>query len=410
MTNETRRKFLTRLGLTSGMLYAAPVLMQLSTARASGSGGSFSGSFSAPAPSAPPPPPPRPEIVVATPDAGDLDLIVQQGYTLLDQESLGIVDFELARFEVPADLTIEQARTAILDAVPGALFDLNHIYEPGELACSDGTCAAFDLVGWSPEARNCPAGTLVGMIDTGVNVEHAALRDVAVETLAVIGEGREAASAMHGTAIAVMLAGRADTRTPGLMSGVELIAVEAFHQSAEGVDMADSFDIARAIDRLAGRDVKVINMSFAGPANAILEAVIEAARARDVILVAAAGNAGPQSEPLYPAAYRDVVAVTAVDAKANVYRRAVNGDHIDFAGPGVDIWTAASISGGRFRSGTSYAAPFVSAALAVARARAPDKPAAELVAELAEKALDLGETGRDGVYGWGLVQADAICG
>jgi subtilisin family serine protease len=98
-----------------------------------------------------------------------------------------------------------------------------------------------------------------------------------------------------------------------------------------------------------------------------------------------------------------------VDGERQVYRRAVNGPHIDFAGPGVQLWTAASVSGGRFRSGTSYAAPFVSAALAVARAREPETPSAQLVSALAAQAADLGAPGRDEVFGWGLVQTDGIC-
>jgi phosphoheptose isomerase len=406
-TDPARRRLLMRMGLAASAIYAAPVLMQLSGARAS----SFSvSSFSAPARQArPAPPPPRPEILVAAPQPSDVDLIAQQGYTLLDRSPLGIVDFELARFSVPANITIDQAQAQILQTVPGALFDLNHVYEPGELACDTDGCAAFDLVGWTPETRACPSGAVIGMIDTTVNREHAALDGVDVEKVAIIGEGREAASAVHGTAIAILLAGREDTRTPGLLSGVRLVAAEAFHRGGNGNDMADAFDIARAIDRLVNEDVTVINLSFAGPRNGVLEAVVNAARERDILLVAAAGNAGPQSEPLYPAAYDGVLAVTAVDRENRIYRRAVNGAHIDFAGPGVNLWTAASVSGGRFRSGTSYAAPFVSAALAVARAENPDMPGEELVQAFADSAIDLGEDGRDPVFGWGLVQSPQGC-
>jgi subtilisin family serine protease len=104
-----------------------------------------------------------------------------------------------------------------------------------------------------------------------------------------------------------------------------------------------------------------------------------------------------------------VVAVTAVDVRKRVFRQANQGDHIDFAAPGVRIWTAASISGGRFRSGTSYAAPFVSAMLAVARTQHPDDDVPQLVEKLADGAIDLGEPGRDATFGWGLIQAPAAC-
>ena len=402
----TRRTLLKRLGLATTAVYAAPLLTGISQARASGgSGGSGSGSGRV-VRRAPPPP----EILVATPDGAGIDLIAQQGYTLVERAPLGIVALEIGRITLPPNRTLAEAEAEILAAVPGAIFDLNHLYEPGELACEGPDCRAFELIGWSPYIRACPAGVAIGMIDTTVNADHAALSQVDVAKVQVLAGDRAPASAVHGTAIAILLAGRSDTRTPGLMSGVSLIAAEAFHTAADGEDRADGFDIARAIDRLAGEGVAVINMSFAGPANAVLQLVVEAARERDVIMVAAAGNAGPQSEALYPAAYEGVVAVTAVGADSKVYRRAVTGPHIDFAGPGVQLWTAASVSGGRFRSGTSYAAPFVSAALAAARARAPEKPAGQLIAELASQATDLGRTGRDDIYGWGLVQADGLCG
>lgn len=404
----TRRTLLRRMGIAASAVYVAPVLTGVTRARASdgsgGSAGSGSGSGVAARPA-----PPRPEIVVATPDAGGLDLIAAQGYALVERASIGIVTLELGRFTLPPNRTVVEAEAQITGLVPGAIFDLNHLYEPGELACADGDCQAFQLIGWTDDARACPAGVTIGMIDTTVNAEHAALAGVELDKVPVLAADRTVGSAVHGTAIAILLAGGTDTRTPGLLSGVRLVAAEAFHRATDGEDRADTFDIARAIDRLVQQGVSVINMSFAGPANGVLERVTAAANERGVILVAAAGNAGPQSEPLYPAAYEGVVAVTAVDGERQVYRRAVNGPHIDFAGPGVQLWTAASVSGGRFRSGTSYAAPFVSAALAVARAREPDTPSTQLVSALAAQAADLGDPGRDDVFGWGLVQTEGIC-
>jgi subtilisin family serine protease len=347
---------------------------------------------------------------VATPARADIDRIVQSGFTLRSRDTLGLLSAQIARFAVPSGLTVDQARQRILQLVPAAAFDLNHVYQTSELPCSADSCAAFEMIGWTTAAHACPTDTVVGMVDTGVNGDHAALDGVDIEIFPVIGDGRKAASRLHGTAIAILIAGRADSRTPGLLDGVRLLAAEAFHKDAAGNDVADAFDVARAIDRLVARGARVINLSFAGPANAILKLVVDSARKRDVILVAASGNAGPLAKPLYPAAYPGVVAVTAVDSSSQAYRLAGAGDHIDFAAPGVSIWTAASISGGRFRSGTSYATPFVSAALASARARSPGKKAREIVAEAARGVIDLGAPGRDATYGWGLVQAPSPCG
>lgn len=401
--NRSRRALLLRLGLAATAMYVAPALTRLAAARAS------SASFSVSGPNAVRPRVRRPEIVVTARSAADIDRIAAQGLTLLSRSRLALTDAQIARFQVSAGLTIAQARTRILRLAPSAVFDLNHVYRPGELACGDNSCAAFDMIGWKAAAHACPAGTTVGMIDTGVNVRHDALAGVNIEILSVIAGGRRAASNMHGTAIATLLAGRGDARTPGLLDGVRLIAAQAFHRDVRGQDAADAFDIARAIDALAGREAGVINMSFAGPQNAVLEEVVRAARARNIVLVAAAGNAGAPASPQFPAAYDGVIAVTAVDGERRVYRQANSGPYIDFAAPGVRLWTAGGSGGGRYRSGTSYAAPFVSAALAVARARAPQKSVDELVAELAKDAIDLGPPGRDGTFGWGLVQWDGEC-
>lgn len=396
----TRRAALARLGLIAGTAYCAPLMLPLSSARAS------SGSFSTSGPRRVV----RPEIVVSAPSAADIDRIAALGYRVVARGRLDLLNAELARLRLPSGMTVDRARQQILKVVPAAIFDVNHIYRPGELSCGADTCAAFEMIGWKSAAHACPAGTTVGIIDTAVNAKHPALNGVEIESVASLSAGRRPASASHGTAIAILIAGRRDARTPGLLDGVRLIAASAFHRDERGQDAADAFDIARAIDMLVQKKPGVINMSFAGPANDVLKNVVDAARARDIILVAAAGNAGPRSAPLYPAAYESVVAVTAVDRESRVYRQANAGAHIDFAAPGVRLWTAAGMSGGRYRSGTSYAAPFVAAALAVARVREPRKSAQELIAAMAERAVDLGAPGRDATFGWGLVRSDGECG
>ncbi len=406
--DPTRRRMLARLGLALGAAYAAPALMRLDTARAS-SGGSFS--YSGPSrPRRRRAPPPRPEIVVSAPTAADIDRIAAAGFTVLSRARIDLIGAEVARFRLPAGVTPAQAPARVEQISPGSLVDLNHVYRPGSLPCGDDGCAAFQMIGWPEPGEDCAGLPAIGMVDTTVNDGHAALADVDVTRVPVLAEDRAAAGAIHGTAVAILIAGRGDSRTPGLLPRARLVVAEAFFRDARGQDAADAFDIARAVAGLVERGVGVVNLSFSGPRNLVLERVVAAALARDVILVAAAGNSGPRAEALYPAAFEGVVAVTAVDSGERAWRQAAAGEHIDFAAPGVQLWTAASVSGGRFRSGTSFAAPFVTAALAVARAREPGRPAAEIVEALAGRARDLGAPGRDPTFGWGLVQAETGCG
>jgi subtilisin family serine protease len=188
-----------------------------------------------------------------------------------------------------------------------------------------------------------------------------------------------------------------------------LVALDAFHRTG-GDERADAFTLVEALGALAAEGVGVINLSLAGPSNAVLEEVIDRlVFESDIVVVAAVGNDGPSADPAYPAAYDPVLAVTAVDRDGQVYRRAVRGTHVDLAAPGVDVWTAASISGARFKTGTSFAVPFVSAAATILREARPDLTAPEVGEELRRLATDLGDPGPDPVYGAGLLNIDALC-
>lgn len=426
----SRRAMLARLGLAATAAYAAPLLLPLSAARASSfSGASGASGASGPSgpsgprgrnysvPSAPrrqatgqrpaPAPPPPPELVVAVTAPGDLDAIAGAGYRLLGRQEIGLLGLWLGRFALPPGTDPAAARAAIAALAPAARVETNDLYSPSELLCPGGDCAAFAMVDW-PQNPPCAAAPRIGMIDTGINPDHEALRTRALEVVALDQAERAASAPVHGTAVAALLVGDPATRTPGLLPEASLVAVDAFFSGREG-DAADVFSLLRALDILAERAVAVVNMSLAGPDNPLLAEAVTALADRDIGLVAAAGNQGPRADPLYPAAYAPVVAVTAVDRRRAVYRQAGSGDHIGFAAPGVRLWTAASVSGGRLRSGTSYAAPFVTAAIAAARVRAPEAPMPEILDTIARAAEDLGAEGFDPIFGWGLVRAEELC-
>jgi subtilisin family serine protease len=238
------------------------------------------------------------------------------------------------------------------------------------------------------------------MIDTGITLAHPALAGARIQAEALRGLGRAPSAGTHGTAVAALLVGAPDGPLPGLLPGAELFAVDAFHRG-QGGDVADAFDLAGALDQLVARRVAVINLSFAGPDNAVLEAATRAAAARGVVLTAAAGNGGPQAARAFPAAYGWVIAVTAVDRGAQPYVRAVQGAHLDFAAPGVGLLAP---GGGRGLSGTSFAVPFVTAAYALAL---PREPAAAATRRLTRGAQDLGTPEPDAVFGHGLIQPQA---
>jgi subtilisin family serine protease len=193
----------------------------------------------------------------------------------------------------------------------------------------------------------------------------------------------------------------------GVLADASLLVIGAFHRRKDG-DAADVFDLVTAMDRGA-TVASVINMSLAGPPNALLERAGATLAARGVTVVAAAGNDGANSPPRYPAAYPWAIAVTAVDASKRAYRKAVRGSHISFAAPGVSLrlpWVAGEP---QTVSGTSFAAPLVAAALLAIGEAASGRRGGDSVGRLAAAVEDLGAPGRDPIYGWGLVQVDAVC-
>ncbi|WP_261333314.1 S8 family serine peptidase [Rhizobium leguminosarum] len=354
------------------------------------------------------------ELVAVGLDEDAIAGLTQEGFAVEDRIQVSLIGSEMVRLIVPAGTTLDSARAAVVARSATAVVDLNHFYQPqseNKAGCSGEGCALVrEIVGWpTNEITRCAKPPRIGLIDTAINIDHVTLTNTRLEVIR-LSEGEATKSgAQHGTAVAALLIGASDSRVPGLLPGAELIAVDAFQRSGKSADIANIYDLVRALDMLAQRDVKVVNLSLTGPANAVLEKSVKAATESGMILVAAAGNDGPNAKPVYPAAYDDVIAVTAVDKGRNPYRRAVRGDYIDIAAPGVGVWTAASISGARQKTGTSFAAPFITAAVSVLIAGDPDMSHESLEAKIRQFTDDIGKPGKDPVFGWGLLNASRLC-
>ena len=123
----------------------------------------------------------------------------------------------------------------------------------------------------------------------------------------------------HGTAIASIIAGNT-TDYVGLAPHTELFAAGVFEKDPERGEIASTISLVKALDWQLSSGVDVINISLAGPPNRLLESALNRVAQRGVLIVAAAGNGGPGAEPMYPAAYSAVVAVTAVDSRGRVFQ------------------------------------------------------------------------------------------
>jgi subtilisin family serine protease len=331
----------------------------------------------------------------------------------------------LHRLRAPEGVGLAEARAAVRARPSGASADFNHFYRSNQdivpaassgplpdpavpARCEHLNCLALDLVGW-PALRppTCQAAITVGVIDTGVNIEHPALPPGKVELVRLADPDLPESSATHGTSILSMLVGT-EVRAPGLIPEAQIIAVDVFSR-ANGDERTDAATLVRAIDLLAQRGVRVANLSLAGPHNRVLAAMLREVEAKGMLVVAAAGNGGPAADPAWPAASDGVLAVTAVDAFGRIYRKAQRGEHLDVAAPGVEVWAAASIRGVRARTGTSYATPWATAAAALLMAQDPALTPVEAIQRMRALTSDAGEDGADPVFGQGVLSLQDLC-
>jgi subtilisin family serine protease len=336
-----------------------------------------------------------------------------RGYRVIEERNVAQLNGVSRRLAVPQGTTLEDARAEVRALAPAAQADFNHYYrteqDTAATTCEGPQCASFQLIGWSAVAgQACIGDVAVGVIDTGINPNHETFASARLEVHKLTPGTLDPSRAIHGTAVTALLIGDQRSRSPGLLPGARVVAVDAFHTEA-GDERADVYTLVAALDFLAAKGIRVVNLSLAGPPNAVLEETVARLVERDILLVAATGNGGPMADPVYPAAYPGVLGVTAVDVAGNVYRRAGRGPHVDLAAPGVEIWTAASVRGARPKTGTSFAAPFVSAAAAAILAAEPDLTADQVASRLTSSARDLGDPGQDEVFGYGLVQAVPAC-
>ncbi len=206
----------------------------------------------------------------------------------------------------------------------------------------------------------------------------------------------------HGTAIAGLIA--AHGKLMGAAPDAKILAVRTFDPKDAGAE-GTTFNILKGIDWAAAHGARVINMSFAGPSDPAIHRSLEAAHKKGIVLVAAAGNAGAMSPPLYPAADPNVIAVSATDAEDKLFEQSNRGRHIAVAAPGAQILVAIPESGYEVSSGTSYSAAEVSGIVALMLQRKRDLTPDQVRSILQATAKDLGPKGPDVMFGAGLADA-----
>ncbi len=374
------------------------------------------------------------EVLAINLSAEGLGRVAGGSYQVVERIELPDFALTLTRLRPPDSLNAINGRDRLHDLLPEAGFTLNRVYahyRPGMgrqgssvsvaaqkgKGCPTERCFGGTLINWQPSLAACARDVKVGVVDTGFDRAHPAFAGVRYQYKEFLPEGSTGASARHGTGVLSLLAGNPGTGTPGLIPDASYVFANAFFADADGQPMSDTAQMLQALHWLKGSGVAVVNLSFAGPDDELLHHAVRELTKAGIVVIAAAGNEGPAAPPSYPAAYQEVIAVTAVDRNLAAYRYANRGDHIDIAAPGVDVWTAVPGRREGPQTGTSFAVPYVTAVVAVARGAAVPAPDGDPLAAkrhalalLESHIRHLGGPGRDPVFGAGLEQAPTTCG
>ena len=330
------------------------------------------------------------------------------GYDLKRKESLEGLDLYILTFDCPPGIDPYVASLELERLQPQSTVEANHKYilqsAISRDSISDITAPrkyANSLIEWPEEG--CEAIFNIGILDGGVDskiLKEQGSTKIASRTFT---KGKELDVAKrHGTAVAEILVGA------GRLNNAKLYNASVVSEDEDGVQFTGVEPMLKALDWMVRSDVRVVNISLAGPYNRNLDRGIQRAVNKGLIIVAAVGNNGADSAPLYPAALNQVIAATAVDSDGNIYKKAVQGQHVDVSAPGVEVFVG-DVETGRYVSGTSIAAPFVAAKIASDIRFKNAKSTKDVLDLLSAETLDLGVSGPDPVYGAGLIKTKTNC-
>ncbi len=252
----------------------------------------------------------------------------------------------------------------------------------------------------------------VAVVDTGISADHPDLKNN-------IKGGYNAINPLkswnddngHGSHVAGIIAALNNAiGTVGAAPLADLYAVKVLNRQGSGY----LSDIIEGLDWAIANNMQVVNMSL-GTSSDILSfrEAVQRVSAAGIVQVAAAGNSGGSVG--YPAAYPEVIAVSATDSGDALASFSSRGPEVDLAAPGVGIYSAYKGTGYATLSGTSMAAPHVAGSVALVLS-VPISVAydadfdgvwdpAEVQQKLQDRAVDLGVSGFDNLYGWGLINA-----
>jgi subtilisin family serine protease len=266
------------------------------------------------------------------------------------------------------------------------------------------------------DSKGGDPGFRIGVVDTGWQTDHEDLVDKVAGQRDFVDEDPVAEGYdYHGTSVAGVAA--ADTNNN---KGVASVGFNArFVMAKACAPRCKTEDTAPAIDWLVQEQgVKIINLSFGviypeGTTDPLLADAIRRAQEADALVVASAGNQGDYTDSFYPACFEGVLGVGAVSDDGTKAKFSNTGPCVDLVAPGESVLTTTGVSVNYLYGlvgGTSFTAPQVAGTAALIMARNRGGGAKQTAERLEKYADDMGEPGRDDIYGNGLLNARCSVG
>lgn len=257
---------------------------------------------------------------------------------------------------------------------------------------------------------NKGSGIIVCVVDTGINRLHHDLNDNYVKGFDFVNNDSDPMDDNgHGTHVSGTIAAELNNAgVVGVAPEADLIVAKVLNSAGSG----SYSNVIAGINWCVDNKAKVISMSLGGSSGSdALKSAVDTAYANDVLVVAAAGNSGNKpgkgDNVSYPARYDSVIAVAATSSNDSRASFSSTGPAVEISAPGVSVKSTWLGTGYNTISGTSMATPHVSGVAALIWYDDPNLSSAQVRDILDNTAQDLGATGKDNLYGHGLVRADS---
>jgi len=354
---------------------------------------------------------------------------------------------ELVKFKIPKGKTVEEM-IEYFSQQPGIEYaEPNYYVYPQAIPNDEQYEDNNGIIQWGSIASNLEAAwdeqkysnsVTVAVLDSGIIPDHEDLegnisgganlvgdsggnndpRDYTADT-DIRDRTTQTNGGSHGTHVAGIIGALTNNSTgiAGVSWGIDLMPVKVLDDTQNG----NTFDVAEGIYYAVDNGADILNMSLGADLDSEevpshLTEAVEFADNKNKILVAASGNSGIDSI-LYPAAYPEVIAVGAVDRNNEQASYSNYGSNLDLVAPGgdFDVDTGILSTWGYYEDGTFYtdeyyemegtsmATAYVSGAAALLLEK--DVAPRDIKDRLTSTAVDLGATGKDNEYGYGLLDA-----